>query len=114
MLRLSGQKLLILESEYGPRPALRTSGHLRRIERGGRVADILGLATSWLAPNPVSVGLLAFAMMARFVTEHKVLHGGCDNIADAPPRRTWAVHTQDLRNTKLTVDRIELSRCVSP
>ncbi len=62
--------------------------HLRRLERWGRLFCLLGHATAWLAPNPVSVGLLAQGMMARFIIGHHVGHGGYDRVPGVPKRYT--------------------------
>lgn len=62
--------------------------HLRRIELAGRCCGLLGLATAWLAPNPLSIILLAQGMMARFLIGHHVGHGGYDAVPGIPPRLT--------------------------
>jgi fatty acid desaturase len=60
--------------------------HLRRIARIGRASTALGYATAWIAPNPVSAGLLAFGSSTRWaIVMHHVAHRGLDRIADAPP-----------------------------
>lgn len=71
--------------------------HLRRIECAGRLADAVGLGTCWLAPNPVSAGLLAVAMMARFMIGHQVMHGGYDGIPGVPCRHTRRGFARGLR-----------------
>ena len=62
--------------------------HLRQIERAGRLCGLIGLGTAWIAPNPVSVVLLAQAMMARFFIGHQIGHGSYDGIAGVPGRFT--------------------------
>jgi hypothetical protein len=62
--------------------------HLRRIERAGRLCGLAGLATAWLAPNPVSVMLLAQGMLAQFIIGHQIGHGGYDAIPGTAARHT--------------------------
>jgi fatty acid desaturase len=53
--------------------------HLRKIEGWGRVAALLGYATSWIAPNPLSVLGIAFARYVRWTAvAHPVCHRGYD------------------------------------
>ena len=60
--------------------------HLVRIEIIGRLCGIAGLATAWIAPNPVSIFLLAQAMIVRFFIGHHVSHGGYDGVPGLPAR----------------------------
>jgi fatty acid desaturase len=62
--------------------------HLRMTEWAGRICTLLGLATAWIAPNPVSVFLLAQGKMARFFIGHHVLHGAYDRVPGMPERFT--------------------------
>ena len=62
--------------------------HLRRIERWGRAATLLGLATCWLAPNPVSAVALSLGRSTRWLLMHHVGHRGYDRVPGAPPERT--------------------------
>lgn len=62
--------------------------HLRRVALGGRIAAVLGLATAWIAPNPVSVILIAQGMMARFTIGHHVGHGAYDTVPGVRPTET--------------------------
>lgn len=66
--------------------------HIRRIDRGVRVAQIVGFATAWIAPNPLSILLLGGARFVRWtVLSHHILHGAFDS-ANAPRyhRKRWA------------------------
>ena len=57
--------------------------HHRKIERWGRVAGLLGLATAWIAPNPIAVLGIAFARFVRWTAvAHPVCHRGYDRAGD--------------------------------
>lgn len=60
--------------------------HLRRIERMGYAASLLGLLSSSFVPNPVSAFLIAQGMMVRFTIGHHIGHGAYDRLAGAPAR----------------------------
>jgi len=63
--------------------------HLRKIERIGRVAGAIGLATAWIAPNPVSIFALSFARFVRWTgVAHPVVHKGYERLEATPPART--------------------------
>jgi len=63
--------------------------HLRKIELIGRVAGVLGLATAFLAPNPVSVFGLSFARFVRWTgVAHPVVHKGYEGLEATPHART--------------------------
>ena len=62
--------------------------HLRRLERWGRVATLLGVATGWLLPNPVSAAALSLGRSTRWLLMHHVGHRGYDRVPGAPPERT--------------------------
>jgi len=63
--------------------------HHRRLARIGRTLDALGHATAWLAPNPLSAGLLATGSMARWaIVAHHVSHRGLDRIPGVPEHWT--------------------------
>ena len=60
--------------------------HLHRIEWAGRACTLLGFATAWIAPNPVSAFLIAQGMIARFFIGHHIGHGAYDAVPGAPAR----------------------------
>lgn len=60
--------------------------HLRRTERWGRCSSLLGYATAWIAPNPVSALLIGLGMTLRFVVMHFVGHGAYDRVPGVPRR----------------------------
>jgi len=64
--------------------------HLRRLERVGRAATCLGLATAWV-PNPVSMAALALGRSTRWLLMHHVGHRGYDRVPGIPPRYTSRV-----------------------
>lgn len=60
--------------------------HLRRIAGAGRASTMLGYATAWIAPSPLSALLLAFGSSTRWaIVMHHVSHRGLDRIEEAPP-----------------------------
>jgi fatty acid desaturase len=71
--------------------------HLQKIERWGRIATLLGVATCFLAPNPLSALLLALGRTTRWLVMHHVSHGGYDRVPNVPPRYTSAVFARGLR-----------------
>ncbi len=64
------------------------AAHLRRIERWGRAATVLGLATCWLVPNPLSAVALSLGRSTRWLLMHHVGHRGYDRVPGLPPERT--------------------------
>jgi fatty acid desaturase len=60
--------------------------HLLRIEAIGRACGIIGLATAWIAPNPISIFLLAQAMIIRFFIGHHIGHGAYERVPGLPRR----------------------------
>jgi len=54
--------------------------HLRKIERWGRAATVLGLATCWLVPNPLSAAALSLGRSTRWLLMHHVGHRGYDRV----------------------------------
>jgi fatty acid desaturase len=62
--------------------------HLRRIERWGRTATVIGLATCWLMPNPLSAAALSFGRSTRWLLMHHVQHRGYDRVPGIPVERT--------------------------
>jgi fatty acid desaturase len=69
-----------LRQECGPADL----AHLRRIERWGYAATLLGWATAWIAPNPLSVLALSTGRFARWtMVGHHVGHRGYDRLGRA-------------------------------
>lgn len=63
--------------------------HLRRIERVGWLLSLLGWATAWIFPNPLSALAMAQGSVSRWaIVAHHVLHRGYDRIASTPARLT--------------------------
>lgn len=70
--------------------------HLRKIERIGRAATALGVATAW-APNPISMAALALGRSTRWLLMHHIGHRGYDRVPDVPPEYTSRVFATGLR-----------------
>lgn len=74
-----------LDADLGPAD-LR---HLKKAALWGRVWTLLGYATAWLCPNPLSVFALSFGTFVRWaVVAHHTLHRGYDRIPGVPRRYT--------------------------
>jgi len=71
--------------------------HLRRIERWGHVATAVGLATAWIAPNPVSAVALALGRSTRWLLMHHIGHRGYDKVPGVPARYTSKVFARGRR-----------------
>ena len=71
--------------------------HLTRIERWGRAATAVGLATAWIAPNPVSAVALSLGRSTRWLLMHHVGHKGYDKVPNVPREYTSEVFAQGAR-----------------
>ena len=74
-----------LEASVGPED----QAHFQKIERWGRVCSVLGYATAWLVPNPLSAALIAQGNTARWtMMAHHVTHRGYDRVPGMPEHAT--------------------------
>ncbi|WP_224364712.1 fatty acid desaturase family protein [Hyalangium versicolor] len=64
------------------------AAHLRKIERWGRLSTLVGVATCWLAPNPLSAAALSLGRSTRWLLMHHVGHRGYDRVPGVPVSRT--------------------------
>ncbi len=71
--------------------------HLKKIERWGRVATAVGLATAWMGPNPVSAVALALGRSTRWGLMHHCGHRGYDKAPGVPARYTSKVFARGWR-----------------
>lgn len=71
--------------------------HLRKIERAGKIATAIGLATCWIAPNPVSVAALSFGRSTRWLLMHHIGHRGYDKVPGVPAKYTSKVFARGTR-----------------
>lgn len=72
--------------------------HLRKIETWGRIGTLVGLATAWIAPNPVAIMGLSFGRFVRWTAvAHPVCHRGYDRLAGAPASRHGSVFARGWR-----------------
>ena len=76
-----------LDASYGEEDL----AHLRRFERIGRLSTLLGVATGWVMPNPISALALAWGRSARWGVMHHVGHRGYDRVPNVPRNRTSKV-----------------------
>ena len=63
--------------------------HLRKIERWGRLCTLVGYATAWMVPNPISAFLISQGNFTRWtMVAHHVTHRGYDKTPNVPRRYT--------------------------
>jgi fatty acid desaturase len=62
--------------------------HLRRVERNGRIATLLGYALAWPFVNPIAAFLISFGAVTRWMMAHHVMHRGYDKVPNVPSRFT--------------------------
>jgi len=61
--------------------------HLRKMERWGRLSTLLGYASAWIVPNPISAWLISQGNVARWaLMTHHISHRGYDRIKGIPKR----------------------------
>jgi fatty acid desaturase len=65
--------------------------HMLKVERWGRLCTVLGYATAWLIPNPVSAYLISQGILTRWLMMHHVGHRGYDQVPGIPARYTSKV-----------------------
>ncbi|MBZ0232840.1 MAG: fatty acid desaturase [Deltaproteobacteria bacterium] len=71
--------------------------HLRKLERWGRACTAFGLATAWIAPNPLSAVAFALGRNTRWVLMHHIAHRGYDRVPGVPARYTSKVFARGKR-----------------
>ncbi|MEL7006490.1 MAG: fatty acid desaturase, partial [Bacteroidota bacterium] len=63
--------------------------HLLKLERWCNWLYVVGLATAWVLPNPISIFFLSQSKFSRWTClAHPILHGAYNRIADVPNRLT--------------------------
>jgi fatty acid desaturase len=63
--------------------------HLKRFALAARISALLGYATAWIVPNPISAFLIALGNFVRWaVVMHHVGHRGYDRVPGVPLRYT--------------------------
>jgi fatty acid desaturase len=70
---------------------------LRRMAYCGKAATVLGYATAWLVPNPVSAFLINQGILTRWMLMHHISHRGYDKIPGVPARYTSAKFAKGAR-----------------
>lgn len=87
-------ELQALRSELVANIGAADLAHLRKMERWGRAATLLGYATAWIGVNPIAPLLLGLGNMARWtMVTHHVMHRGYDKLPAVPAcyhSRTYA------------------------
>ena len=71
--------------------------HLLRIERLGRLGTVLGYATAWIIPNPISAFLIGQGNATRWLLMHQISHGCYDKVPGVPHRYTSKAFAQGWR-----------------
>lgn len=63
--------------------------HLKKMQLWGRLCTLLGYATAWILPNPVSALLISQGIFTRWtLITHPISHGGYDGIPGIASRYT--------------------------
>jgi fatty acid desaturase len=62
--------------------------HLKKIEWWGRLCTLVGYASAWIVPNPVSAFLMSQGNLTRWLLMHHIGHGGYDGVPGIPERYT--------------------------
>jgi hypothetical protein len=62
--------------------------HLIKIERLGKLCSLLGFATAWIIPNPISAFLIGHGILTRWLLMHHISHGGYDRVPGVQPGYT--------------------------
>lgn len=63
--------------------------HLLKIETWGKICSLLGYATAWIAPNPISAFLISQGNVVRWtMITHHISHKGYDKVPNIPTRYT--------------------------
>jgi fatty acid desaturase len=71
--------------------------HLKKVIWWNRISTILGYATAWILPNPISAYLISQGLFGRWMITHHVSHGGYDKVPGIPARYTSKVFAQGKR-----------------
>jgi fatty acid desaturase len=71
--------------------------HLKKLERWGRACTVAGSALAGIAPNPVSMVLLALGRGARWMLMHHIGHRGYDRVPGIPAKYTSKVFARGKR-----------------
>jgi fatty acid desaturase len=83
------RELTALRTELGATFEPEDLAHFRKIERWSRLCTALGYVLAWLAPNPLSVLLLAHGSTTRWtIVAHHAMHHGYDRVPGVPQRYT--------------------------
>jgi fatty acid desaturase len=63
--------------------------HLKKMELWGRACSVLGYATAWIIPNPISALLISQGSFTRWTQmTHPIVHKGYDGIDNIPANYT--------------------------
>ena len=63
--------------------------HLKKMEGWGRICSLLGYATAWIMPNPLSALLISQGSFTRWTQmTHPIVHKGYDKISNTPEHYT--------------------------
>lgn len=87
-----------VRAEVEPAAAPLAHAHMRKQALVGRISTILGYATSWIAPNPISAGLIALGISTRWtIVAHHTSHRGLDRIDGVPAAETSKAFAKGMR-----------------
>lgn len=79
------RELAAIQAEHTSPPGPEDVAHLRKMQRWTRACSIVGYATAWIAPNPLSILALSTGRFARWtMLSHHIGHGGYDRVLGRP------------------------------
>lgn len=82
-----------IDADVGPADL----AHLRKIERWGRCATLVGVLTAGIAPNPLAAIALSIGRSSRWLLMHHCGHRGYDKVPGVPARYTSKVFARGRR-----------------
>lgn len=86
-LSLFTQEINELRKEIKSSIGIKDYKHLLKIEWWGRICAILGYATAWIIPNPISAFFISTGNFARWtMITHHISHRAYDTIEGVPNR----------------------------
>ncbi|MFT6158599.1 MAG: fatty acid desaturase [Myxococcota bacterium] len=88
------RELADLQKRHLTTPGPEDVAHFRKMQRWTRGLSVLGYATAWIAPNPISILAISTGRFARWtMLSHHVGHGGYDRVPNKPEYwsgKVWA------------------------
>ena len=81
------EELLALRHEIDASLSKKDYQHLKKIIWINRILLMMGYATAWMIPNPLSMVAIGLSLTGMWtIVAHHVLHGGYDQVVSVPKR----------------------------